>query len=253
MIKQKRYEKILEIINDHHAVSIDEFCEMLDVSKATVRRDLIYLDEQKLLKRTHGGAVSLVKPSIEDVPISLRHRMYKSEKERIAQAALELIRDGMTVYVGTGTTMRELASQLSVYSKLTILTNDVGVAYEISQNTSNGLILSGGQLKPSSATLVGPFAHSTLKDLTVDIAFMSADAVTPLGFMDLDIDEVSIKRLMLQNARKCVMLCDQSKFDGEAFMIICPLSDVELTLTNDDLDPDKEKILQEAGLVLQNV
>lgn len=253
MIKQKRYERILDIINELHAVSIDEFCNRLNVSKATVRRDLIYLDEQKLLKRTHGGAVSLVKPAIEDLPIALRHRLYKSEKEHIAEAALDLIHDGDTVYIGTGTTMRLLAQRLRKFSHLTVLTNDIGVAYEVSQGTENGLIVSGGQLTPSTATLVGNFAEATLRDLSVDIAFMSVDAVSITGFMDLNTDEVAIKRLMLSNARKRIMLCDNSKFGREAFMTICPLSSVDLTITNNALDVELEQKLLNAGIVLQNV
>lgn len=253
MIKQKRYERILEIINEQHAVSIDDFCDQLGVSKATVRRDLIYLDEQKQLKRTHGGAVSLVKPAIEDVPISMRHAMFRNEKERIALAALEMIRDGTTVYIGTGSTTRELASHLGSFSKLTVLTNDIGVAYEISQNTTNSLIVSGGKLRASSASLIGPFTENTLRDLQVELAFMSADSISMDGFMDLNIEEVSIKRLMLKNARTSIMLCDQSKFNHDAFMTICPLSGVDLTITNDELDPEIEKGLRDNGITLRTV
>lgn len=253
MIKQKRYEKILEIIGEQHAVSIDDFCDRLGVSKATVRRDLMYLDEQHLLKRTHGGAVSLIKPAIEDVPIALRHRINRSEKKRIALAAMGLIRDGSTVYIGSGSTTNELASHLNAFSQLTVLTNDVGVAHEISQNTRNGLIMSGGILKPATGALIGTFAENTLRDLQVDIAFLSADAVTPDGFMDNSLEEVAIKRMMIGNARKRVMLCDQSKFKHSAFVTICPLSGVDLTITNDELDPELEKELLDRGIELQEV
>lgn len=235
-------------------VSIDDFCTRLDVSKATVRRDLIYLDENKLLKRTHGGAVSLVKPALEDVPISLRQRMFKEEKGAIADAALQMIQDGDTVYIGAGTTMRELALRLDAFTKLTIVTNDVGVAYDISQRTSNALIVAGGVLKKSTASLVGSFTESLLKDLYVDIAFMSCDSIQPeTGYMDANIDEVAIKRLMIQNARKSVMLCDQSKFLASAFMSICALSAVDLAITNGELDPELERQVLEKGMVLRLV
>lgn len=254
VIKQKRYEKILEIVNEMRVVSIDDFCSKLGVSKATVRRDLIYLDDNNLLKRTHGGAVSMVKPALEDVPISLRHRMFKEEKERIAQAAIDLIYDGSTIYIGAGTTMRELASRLDVFSKLTVLTNDIGVAYEISQRTSNDLILAGGVLKKPTASLVGSFTENILRDLFVETAFMSSDSVKPqTGFMDYNIDEVAIKRIMLANARRSVMLCDHSKFQNNAFMSICPLSNVDLTITDGDMDAALRKELVEDGMELQIV
>lgn len=254
MIKQKRYEKILEIVNEMRVVSIDDFCDRLNVSKATIRRDLIYLDENNLLKRTHGGAVSLVKPALEDVPITLRHRMFKPEKERIAEAALDMIQDGSTIYIGSGTTMRELAMRMDAFSKLTVLTNDIGVAYEISQRTSNDLILAGGVLKKATASLVGSFAETVLRDLFVEIAFMSSDSVkVKSGFMDFNIDEVALKRLMIANSRKCVMLCDQSKFRNSAFMSICPLSGVDLTITNGELEPELEQQLLEEGMTLRLV
>jgi len=254
LIKQKRYEKIIDLVNEMHVVSIDDFCSRLGVSKATVRRDLIYLDESKLLKRTHGGAVSLVKPAIEDVPITMRHRMFKAEKEQIAQAALEMIRDGITIYVGAGTTTRELASRLDAFSHLTVLTNDIGVAYEISQHTSNDLILAGGVLKKSTATLIGSFTENILRDLFVEVAFMSADSIKPqAGFMDYNTDEVGIKRLMIANSRKSVMLCDQSKFQNNAFMSICPLSSIDLTITNGGLDPTLEQRLLDEGMTLRIV
>lgn len=254
MIKQKRYEKILEIINELHVVSIDDFCDQLNVSKATVRRDLIYLDENNLLKRTHGGAISMVKPATEEMPISMRHRMFKEDKENVAKAAIEMIRDGSTVYIGAGTTMRELASRLDVFTKLTVLTNDIGVAYEISQHTSNDLILAGGVLKKTTASLVGSFAENILRDLHVETAFMSADAVKPgMGFMDFNIDEVALKRLMIANSRKCVMLCDPSKFHADAFMSICPLSEIDLTITTGELEPELEQQMLDEGITLQLV
>ncbi len=254
MIKQKRYERILEVVNEQHVVSIEEFCSKLGVSKATIRRDLIYLDENRQLKRTHGGAISLVKPAIEDVPIQMRQRVAKPEKERIAQAAIDLIRDGSTIYIGVGTTMRELASRLDAFSKLTILTNDICVAYEISQHTNNDLILAGGVLRKSTASLVGTFAEEALKDLYVDIAFMSADSVrADSGFMDYSVDEVAVKRLVMKNARKTIMLCDQSKFSNEAFMTICPVTAVDLTITDGMLDPEVEQALLNTGMSLRVV
>lgn len=253
MIKQKRYEKILDILQGQHAVSIEELCNQLAVSMATVRRDLIYLDEQKMLKRTHGGAVSVIKPAIESVPITMRNRMYKPQKARIARAAVDLIRDGSTIFVGAGSTMQELAALLGNFSHLTVVTNDVGVAYAVSQTTANRLIVSGGTLKPATSSLSGSFAENTLRDLRMELAFLSTAAVTAQGFMDLDIEEVVLKRMVIKNARRTVMLCDQSKFHAEAFMNICPLSTIALTLTNDDLDPQLEKRLQDGGITLQVV
>lgn len=253
MIKQKRYERILDLINEQHAVSIDELCDRLGVSMATVRRDLIYLDEQKMLKRTHGGAISLVKPAVENVPITLRCSLFKDEKVRIARAALEMIRDGTTVFLGSGTTVQELASLLSCFSQLTVVTNDIGVAHTISHTTTNRLIVSGGNLRQATTSLVGCFAEGTLRDLRAEIAFLSADAVAASGFMDVNTEEATIKRMMLANARRRVMLCDHSKFGASAFMTVCPLSAADVTLTNRKLPPTLDRELTDGGITLQVV
>ena len=252
MIKQRRYEIILELVDKMRIVPIDDFCEKLGVSRATVRRDLIYMDEAKMLKRTHGGAVSLVRQAMEDVPVSMRQRMFKEEKGRIADAAAEMIQDGTTIFIGSGTTLRELALRLVEFRKLTVLTNDIDVAYDISQRTSNDLIVTGGMLKQSTATLVGSFTEGILRDLHVETAFLSADSAKPkTGFMDKNINEVMIKRLMIKNAAKSVMLCDQSKFSSSAFATICPFSGVDLTITNGEMDPKLEHELQEEGMALR--
>lgn len=253
LIKQKRYEQIIDLVNTQRAVSIDEFCERLDVSKATIRRDLIFLDAHKQLRRTHGGAISLVKPAIEAAPLSLRHRMHKTEKERIATAAAQMITDGDTVYIGSGSTTQALAARLNVFSNLTIVTNDIAVAYGVSQNTQNRLIVTGGMLKPETATLIGAIAEGTLRDVQVRLAFMSANAVCAGGFMDQGTEEIAIKRMMLGTADRTIMLCDQSKFMQRGFMTICQLTDVELTITDSSPGPVLEQALRDAGLSLRVV
>lgn len=105
-----------------------------------------------------------------------------------------------------------MASKLGTFHHLTVLTNDIDVAHEIAL-TDNSLIVAGGQLKPHSRTLYGFFAELTLRELNVDTAFMIVDAVDlDNGFMDYSVDEVSLKRLVIQNAKHCIMLCDAANF-----------------------------------------
>lgn len=252
MIRQKRYEALLQVLADRPAVSIEEISARLDVSRATVRRDLMYLEQNGQLRRTRGGAEPMVKPAIEEVPIAIRNALYRREKERIAAVAVEFIRNGCTIYIGAGSTARELACRLGVFSKLTVVTNDIGVAYEISQQPENDLIVTGGALRKGSASLTGGFSEDMLRSFYVDTAFMSADAVkVGAGFMDNNVDEVALKRSMLRNAKRRVMLVDRSKFQQEAFMSICPLSGVDLAITDGSLDMDLEHALLEDGLILR--
>ena len=173
---------------------------------------------------------------------ALRHADYRAE------AAVHLIREGSTIYIGAGTTGHALASKLGCFHHLTVLTNDIDVAHEISY-TDNVLIMTGGQLKPHSQTLYGFFAELTLRDLNVDTAFMIVDAVDlDNGFMDYNVDEVSLKRLVIQNAKQCIMLCDAAKFQISALVNVCRLNDVQTVVTNAEADPVYLQRLQNAGI-----
>ncbi len=251
MLKPERYLRIMELINDKGIVSTEELCKALNVSTATIRRDLVQMDIDKMLMRTHGGAVALTKTSNADVPISIRQHLQKGEKARIGAAAAELVKEGESIYIGAGTTTRELAARLGGFHHLTVLTNDIGVAYEIASNTDNSLIVAGGSLKKSSVTLAGFFTEQMLKELHVDMAFMAVDAVDIYaGFVDYSTDEALIKRTMLKNSGKCVMLVDHSKFQNHAFMSIFPLSDVDIVITSDDIDDSFKRHFEAEGIQL---
>ncbi len=248
MLKPERYEKIAQFVNQNGIASVEELSDALNVSKATIRRDLVQLGADKVLLRTHGGAMKYDRPLNAEVPIYLRMHMQKEEKEQVAAAAAKQISEGSTIYINAGTTGRALASRLSQFRQLTVVTNDIDIAKEISL-TENALIVAGGQLKSSSSTLYGLFAEETLKLLTVDIAFMTADAVSlEKGFMDYGVDEVSIKRLVLSNANRRIMMCDISKFEKSALVNVCPFSAVDAIITNEATPSDTIAALREHGL-----
>ena len=248
MLKPERYDKIVQLVNQNGIATVEELSAELNVSKATIRRDLVQLGEDKVLLRTHGGAMKYDRALTSEVPLYLRMHMQKEEKEQVAAEAAKLITEGSTIYICAGTTGRALASKLSQFRHLTVVTNDIDVAKEVSC-TDNSLIVVGGQLKSSSSTLYGFFAEEMLKELFVDIAFMAADAVNmEKGFMDFGIDEISIKRLILSIASRRVMMCDVSKFEKPAFVNVCPFSAVDAIVTNENTSPEKITVLRESGL-----
>lgn len=248
MLKPERYDRIVQIVNQNGIATVEELADELNVSKATIRRDLVQLGENKVLLRTHGGAMKYDRARTDEVPIYLRMHMQKEEKEQVAAALIDLIQEGATIYIGAGTTGRALASKLSIFHHLTVVTNDIDVAKEVSV-TDNSLIVVGGQLKRSSSTLYGFFSEEMLKQLCVDVAFMTTDAVNmEKGFMDFGVDEVSIKRLVMQTASRRVMMCDISKFDRHALVNVFHFSEIDMIVTNENTDPEKVAALREAGL-----
>lgn len=248
MLMPERFETITRFINENGTATVEELAEALNVSKATIRRDLAQLDADKVILRTHGGAIKYDKSLTKEVPIYLRIHMQKAEKEQVADAAVALINEGDTIFIGAGTTGQALASKLDRFSHLTVVTNDIDVAKEVCA-TDNTLMVLGGQLKKSSCTLLGFFAEEMLRELRVDTAFMAADAVDAAnGFRDFDVDEISFKRLVLSVSTKTVMMCDTSKFKKHAFVNICPFSAVSAMITNEDADAQAIALLRESGL-----
>ncbi|WP_186565799.1 DeoR/GlpR family DNA-binding transcription regulator [Lawsonibacter celer] len=248
MLKAERYKKIVDFVNECGAATVDRLAEVTQVSKATIRRDLVQLAQERALLRTHGGAVVYRQIPAEELPIEVRGQMHREAKELVAEAAVSLIREETTIYIGAGTTGRALASKLGNFHRLTVLTNDLDVARAVAA-TDNTLIVAGGQLKKNSWTLYGFFTEQMLQELQVDTAFMIVDAVdVGNGFMDYGVDEVSQKRLVLHNAKRCIMLCDATKFKNSAFVNVCPLSTVQGVVTNAEADPADLKVLREAGI-----
>ena len=235
-----RHEKLIALVEEKGLISTSELANQLTVSRATIQRDLDLLQKQKRIIRNHGGAKALTKPTVEDVPLSKRRLSHREEKTRIAAAALDYIIEGETIYLHSGTTTFELAVKLRALQNLTILTNDLDIAYEVINNSTNNLIVAGGVRKKLSSTLIGYFTEQMLEQFYVDKAFISVDAVyIEAGFMDYNIEEIAIKRTMIKNSRKHIVLCDHSKFENSAFMSICPLDAIDLVITSIGIDKDK--------------
>lgn len=248
MLKPERYAKIVQIVNERGSATVEELSEALDASKATIRRDLLKLEEDRAILRTHGGAMKCSHFLTTEVPVYLRINMQKEEKELVGAAASHLVEEGSTIYISAGTTGRMLASNLHRFHHLTVVTNDIEIAREIAA-TDNDLLVIGGHLKDSSSTLCGFFSEQMLQQLHFDIAFMAADAVDmQKGFMDFNTDEIGIKRLALSSAAKNVMMCDACKFNQPGFVNICSFDAVYAVVTNDSTDPAVVAELKENGV-----
>jgi len=250
MLKNQRQDQILKLVLEKGSMTVEDLMKSMNVSAATVRRDLTYLDRSKLLLRTHGGAVRLEQNIADEVPITKRTHLQEIEKQQIASRCLQEIREGSIIYIGAGTTGRSLASMLGIFDHLTVVTNDIHVACEVC-DTKNALIVAGGQLKPESSTLYGFFTTQMLQEFRIDDAFMSVDAIdTEKGFMDFGIDEVGIKRLVIKNSSRTVMMCDSSKFGRRAFIEVCGFEDVNCIVTDRKIDENQMRKVRDNGLNL---
>src|SRR5215213_7713554 len=169
-----RFGRILELLARDGSVSVGALATDLAVSEATVRRDLQILGEQRLLERSHGGAVA--HGTAHELPV--RYRTGRSdEKQRIAHAAAELVEEGTAVGLTGGTTTTEVARALATRQDLTVVTNALNIAVELAVRANLKLIVTGGVARSASYELVGPLADATLQGLYVDLAFVGVDGI----------------------------------------------------------------------------
>ena len=221
-------------------------------SRSSVRRDIEDMHAAGLLERIHGGAKKVESGHSDDIPLNVRQHTRAKEKIEIARAALTFLKPGDTLFLNSGTSTLALASLLGSFTDLTVITYDLMVAAEVAR-TSNRLIVAGGELRPGSATLADTFTLSMMEQFYVQTAFISADAVDfEYGYMDYNPYEVAVKRRMIMNADRSIMLLDSSKFEARAFTRICPLADVPEIITDNGLDAAmKEKLAEKGVKVIQ--
>ena len=235
MLPLERQNKILEIIAKKQAVTVDELCAELYSSGATIRRDLQILENNGLILRTHGGAIH-IDENARDFPLTLRETENLSAKESIAQKALQLIKDGQTLFMDSSSTACHLARRLNGFRHLRVITNGLKTACILAEIDGVEVYGTGGHLRDNAMSFVGTQAMEFVRQFHADYAFFSCRGVdTEVGITDSDENEASLKRVYIQNARDVILLCDNSKLGQRYFCKIAPLDAVRKIITNGQL------------------
>lgn len=245
----ERHQKIMDQLNATGRIDVGELAEALTVSTVTVRADLLYLEKSQVLRRIRGGAIS-VRPSRYERPVDLNASLHSSEKNAIAALAAEMIRDGETIIMDTGSTIAALASLFpKTLTDIAVVTNSLAVATELADHPGATVIITGGTLRPKLNSLISPFGELILKEINADIAFMSCAGVDPeKGFTNSNWQEAEIKKAMIQAASRVIFLADHSKLKHVATARIAPLSEADLLITDGDASSETLKELRAAGL-----
>jgi DeoR family transcriptional regulator, aga operon transcriptional repressor len=248
MRQEDRLGVILERLNAHGTVGVGDLSKDLGVSLASVRRDLQLLEDQHLLSRTHGGAVS--SGVLYELPMRYRGGRHQEEKRLIAAAAGELVADGVvSVALSGGTTTTEVARVLATRSGLKVVTNAINIAAELALRPQIGLVVCGGSARPESHELVGPLAEETLSHLNVDIAFVGVDGITAAAGLTTHHEvEAATNRAMIRIAARVVVVTDGSKVGKQAFAQIARVVEINDLITDSTADPAECSRLQDAGV-----
>ena len=244
----ERHQLILEILNRDGRVLVTELSKALGVSPITIRKDMDNLAAQRLLQRTHGGALMPNSSTLIDPSVKEKELLRADEKRRIAVAAAGLVKEGQCVLLDSGTTVMAVARALRKFSNLTIVTNAANIAAELS-NTGFEIILTGGTLRENSLSLVGPLAEDVLKQIRADILFLAVDGFDPkIGVTTPNVLESRVNRAMVAAARKVVAVCDSTKFGRSSMALIVPPAAIHTVITDKQILDSHAKTLRSAGI-----
>jgi DeoR family transcriptional regulator of aga operon len=247
MRQPDRLSRIVEQISTNGSVGVGDLADTLGVSAATVRRDLQLLEEQRLLARTHGGAVA--HGVLYELPLRYRSARRQEEKARIAKAAAQRVADGSAIGMTGGTTTTEVARALSDRRQLTVVTNSLNIASELAVRPNLKLVVTGGVARAESYELVGPLAEAALASFNLDVVLVGVDGISVAAGLTTHHDvEAHTNRALIARARRVVVVTDSSKIGQVAFARICDLESVDEVISDTGADDEEVGRLREAGV-----
>jgi DeoR family fructose operon transcriptional repressor len=244
---EERQQHIVGLARAHGRVDVAELSSELSVTSETVRRDLTVLERQGVLRRVHGGAIPVERLGFEP-GLAARDSVMTAEKERIAKAALHELPDEGAVLLDAGSTTSRLADLIPLDRQLTVVTNAVPVAVALATRSNITVLLLGGRVRGRTLAAVDSWALEALAQTYVDVAFMATNGVSAQrGLTTPDHAEAAVKRAMMQNARRTVLLADHTKVGVDHLARFGDLADVDTFITDSGLDDRTAAELESAG------
>ena len=244
----ERRQSILEKIHKQGSIRVEDMAKTYAVSEVTIRNDLKYMEERGLVHRSHGGA--LIRQNVGfDHPLAEKQRLRMTEKREIAKTAAELVENGDSIILDSGTTTFEMLNHLGDRSDITILTNAVNIAYAAISLPNIQTLLTGGFLRKKSFSLVGPDAEELLSKYYVDKLFIGVDGLDlEYGISTPNPEEASLNRIMVSISREVIVVADSSKFGRSSLSKICGVDAITKLITDRNIDPEFKRSLEAQGI-----
>ncbi len=225
-----------------------ELAHALAVTSETIRRDLSQLEQAGLLRRVHGGALPIDRQSLEPEVLERALTMV-GEKRRIAKRALDEVPTTGTIFLDAGTTTGVLADLLPSGRNLTVVTHSLSIALTLAGRSGYTVLTLGGELRGATLATVGPWAEGRLRTMHTDVAFVATNGLSlARGLTTPNPVEAEIKRLIIQTARRVVLLTDHTKINRDFFESFGSTSDVDLLISDVGLDAVTAGEFEAAGL-----
>jgi DeoR family transcriptional regulator, fructose operon transcriptional repressor len=243
-LKIDRFKKILNTVNSNKRISLAHLEKILDVSRITIQRDLVELENRKLIRRFHGGAMSL---EFSDTIYSYdQHKNVNvAEKKTIAEKAVALIKEGQYIGLDSSSTVYYI-TEMIIPRNVFVLTSNISAFNNLITREDIQVMLAGGRLNKQTRTLVGPELIDLIRKIHFDIVFISAEACIPvLGFFDPYAEEVQVKQALMESSNATVALVDSSKMTKTNGIRICGVEEIDYVITDKPTDKSLKSIFKD--------
>jgi DeoR family fructose operon transcriptional repressor len=248
---QERKKKIIEAVNKFESLTVMELSEKLEISPATIRRDLHNIAGEGFLIRTHGGAMKL-----DDRPLTSfikKQSANDANKQEIGKLAAKFVREGDTIFLDCGSTVFKMCHHLKKMSDLKVITNSLPVIAELIDVPGISVNLIGGELDKKRKAIHGEKALNHIDSYHANKAFVGVDGFSiENGLTAFSEKEATITKAFARNADVVYLLCDSSKIGKDTYMKFAPLSMIHHLVTDKDLNPRKKKALVKEGVEIEN-
>ncbi|MDE2308916.1 MAG: DeoR/GlpR transcriptional regulator [Xanthomonadaceae bacterium] len=250
LLVEERRRLIVELVEKQGRATVEELAMRFGTSTVTIRADLDALAHNSTIVRSHGGALPAA-PVANDTPLNIKETRWHAQKLRIGEAAAKMIRNGETVILDSGSTTAEIARQIRQmkFESLTVITNALNIALELSGLPQIRVMMLGGMLRQTSYSLVGPDAEQALAKLSADRLFLGVDGLDPeVGVTTPDPLEAALNALMIRVSRQTVAVLDASKLGQRSLSVITPVRNLHMVISDSSAPADIVETLRAAGV-----
>jgi len=247
LFQSERQREIAALARRFGRVEVADMANRFGVTTETIRRDLSELQEHRVVRRLHGGATPWETKGFEPL-VSVRTGQHDAEKRRLAAAGVRELPESGAVMIDSGSTLSALSYAIPPTTTLRIVTNSLPIAQSLSERSSAEVIVIGGKVRKNTMAMVDSATIAAIEPLYFDTLFISCDGLTPeTGLTTPYREEAALKRAMIASARRVVALVDHSKFGHEQFARFATWSDIDVLITNVEVDASAVAAIEAAG------
>lgn len=248
--ERERWQAILRLVRERGMAPVRDLVRETRASSASIRRDLVKLEQSGAIRRVHGGAelgAAARQQELGTRAFEVSRTLNLDHKRAVAEAAAELCVDGQSIIMNAGSTTYEMVEPLR-QRQLNILTNSFPIAQALMARGRSRVILPGGEIYRKQAIILSPFDDDTIQHYAADTMFMSCASISPMGVIEGDPLIARAEAKLLSRAQKLVVLIDASKFEPRGSIVVCPLSRVSTVITDETASPQSLDMLRSSGI-----